>query len=113
MRGLLILWFTPLISFCGWYFLSLADVGQTFGGIYLSRDLNEGVFMIYGHLLGVEPDRLPAMFAAGLALDSAVLLGFIAFRRRRAIAAWWRQNRRADNAPEMAQSSASTEIIRS
>ena len=61
MRALLILWFTPLAAAFGWYFLSLADVGQTLGGVYLSRDLNEGVFLVYGELLGVEPERLPAM----------------------------------------------------
>lgn len=89
MRALLILWFTPLAAAFGWYFLSLADVGQTFGGVYLSRDLNEGVFLIYGELLGVEPERLPAMLAAGIGLDTALVAAFVAFRRRKRIAAWW------------------------
>ncbi|ORE99002.1 DUF6105 family protein [Aurantimonas sp. 22II-16-19i] len=89
MRALLILWFTPLVAAFGWYFLSLADVGRTFGGVYLSRDLNEGVFLVYGELLGVEPDRLPAMLAAGIGLDTALVTGIVAFRRRRRIAAWW------------------------
>lgn len=89
MRALLILWFTPLAAFFGWYFLSLADVGSSFGGFFLSRDLNEGIFLIYGHILGVAPERLPGLFAWGIACDSAVLFAIVGYRRRRAIAAWW------------------------
>ncbi|MBP0615407.1 DUF6105 family protein [Jiella mangrovi] len=88
MRALLLLWFAPLATVLSWYFLSLADIGQTIGGVYLSRDLNESVFLIYGHLLGIEPDRLPGMFASAIAFDTALLFAIVAFRRRRAIAAW-------------------------
>ena len=88
MRPVLILGLAPTAMLFGWYWLSLADVGASFGGALLSRQMNEGVFFLLGHLLGVEPEQLPAMLASGLACDGALLAGFLMLRRRRAIAAW-------------------------
>ncbi|MCE7028239.1 DUF6105 family protein [Jiella avicenniae] len=87
MRAVLILSLAPGAMLFGWYWLSLADVGEIVGGVYLSREANEGVFLLLGGLLQVSPDRLPGMLASGIATDAALLLGFLAFRRRRALAA--------------------------
>ncbi|WAP68742.1 DUF6105 family protein [Jiella pelagia] len=88
MRTVLILGLAPTAMLFGWYWLSLADVGSSVGGVLLSRQMNEGVFFLLGHLLGVEPDRVPGMLASGIAFDTALLLGFVMIRRRRAIGRW-------------------------
>ena len=89
MRTLLTLWLAPMVVFWGWHFLSLADVG----GIIFSRELHDRVYMIYGTLLGIDPDVIPGMVARALVFDSTILFAFIAFRRRRVIAEWWRRRR--------------------
>ncbi|NDW06315.1 DUF6105 family protein [Jiella pacifica] len=91
MRAILILSLAPTALLFGWYWLSLADIGGSFGGVYLSREMNEGVFLLLGRLLQVEPEHLPGMFTSGFAFDAALLFGFLAFRRRRALAVWCSQ----------------------
>jgi len=89
MRNLLTLWFAPLAVFWGWHFLSLNDVG----GIIFSRELHDRVYLIYGAILGVEPESIPGMVADALVVDSGLLFAFLAIRRRRSIAAWWQRRR--------------------
>ncbi|MCQ0986643.1 DUF6105 family protein [Jiella marina] len=95
MRTLVILWFAPLAFFWGWYYLSLLDVGSQVGGVFLSRQLNDHVFAIYGNLLGMDPAAIPGLIAEAILLDSLLLLAILAFRRRRKIAAWWRERKAA------------------
>ena len=89
MRWLVTLWAAPLLLFWGWYFVSLND--WNFGYVLLTRALHDVLFQLYGELLGVEPAALPGMLAKGCVLDSLLLAGLIAFRKRRAIAARLRE----------------------
>jgi hypothetical protein len=92
MRWLLALWGLPLALFWSWYFLSYYD--YNFGYIMLSRQVHDLVFELYGEALGIDPKLLPGMIAKALVLDSFILAGIIAFRRRRAIQDWFRARRR-------------------
>ncbi|NDV88621.1 hypothetical protein GTW51_18120 [Aurantimonas aggregata] len=92
MRTLLVLWLAPLAIFWSWYFLSLNDVSD----LVFSRALHDHVFGIYGEMLGIDPAEIPPMIAKALVVDSVILGAIIAFRRRRRIAAWWRQRGAAE-----------------
>jgi hypothetical protein len=91
MRYILGLWLAPLVLFWGWFFLSLNDIN--FGYVMLSRQLHDLVFQLYGQALGVDPAVIPGMVAKACILDSFLLAGIWAFRRRRAIAGWLRKKR--------------------
>lgn len=84
MRYLLAIWFAPLAFFWGWYALSAND--WNFGTIYLSRELHDVVFKVYGDTLSVDPGRIPGMIAGATIVDSALVLSIAAFRWR---ASWW------------------------
>jgi hypothetical protein len=101
MRALLIFWAGPLAFFWGWYFLSLHDI--SLGTAFFSRQMHDLVFEVYGNILGVSPDSVPAMAAEACLVDSLILLALVAFRRRRAL---WRaamRLRQAISAPAAAQ----------
>lgn len=93
IRTLLILWLAPLSFFWSWYFLSLNDIN--FGTIFFSRALHDEVFLIYGHILGVDPQAIPGMAAKAIGVDSIFLAGLIAFRKRRAIKAFYDRRKAA------------------
>jgi hypothetical protein len=88
MRIILILWAVPLALFWGWYGLSAN--GLNYGMYFLSRELHDLVFNIYGRVLGIDPEALPGMLAQASIFDS-VLIGAIAAYRWRA--GWWPQFR--------------------
>ena len=92
MRYLFWLWLTPLTLFWGWFGLSYYDMN--FGLTIFSRQLHDLVFAIYGSLLGVEPATIPALFLKACIFDTFLIFGIIAFRKRRAIRAWWAERRR-------------------
>ncbi|MHA7883370.1 DUF6105 family protein [Nitratireductor rhodophyticola] len=102
MRYLLIFWALPLGLFWGWYGLSYHDIN--FGLGFFSREMNDLLFRIYGDILGIDPAIIPGMVARACVLDSFILLGIVAFRRRRALWSWFREKRAAyrsrDAAPE-------------
>lgn len=86
MKWILILWAVPLTLLGSWYGLSYYDIN--FGTRILSRDLHDLVFIIYGNLLGLDPDVIPGLVLKAVILDSTVLFGFILLRKhRKAIAA--------------------------
>ncbi len=87
MRYLLIFWAAPLGFFWGWYFLSLNDIN--FGTTFLSDELHRLVFDIYGYYLGVPPKDIPAMVAKACVMDTALIFGIYALRKRAAIRTWW------------------------
>jgi hypothetical protein len=91
MKWFLILWITPLVLLGSWYGLSYHDMH--FGFFMLTRETHELVFQIYGNVLGIEPERIPPLVMRALIVDTFLVLGIIAFRRRRQIAAWWRDRR--------------------
>ncbi|MDX8464478.1 DUF6105 family protein [Mesorhizobium sp. VK23B] len=98
MRSLLAFWAAPLILFWGWYFLSLNDIN--FGYVMLSRQLHDLAFQLYGQVLGVDPAIIPGMVARACVFDSFLLLGLVAFRRRRQIAEWIRRRREGAVSPD-------------
>ena len=93
MRWILGIWAAPLVIFWGWYFLSLNDIN--FGSIYLSRQLHDLVFQLYGEMLGVAPGTVPWLIAEACAVDLLIVAAIWAFRRRAGIAAWFTARRGA------------------
>lgn len=91
MRALLIFWAAPLGFFWGWYFLSLNNLN--FGTTFFSRELHDLVFTIYGNILGVDPDTIPALAARACVVDTLIILAIFAFRKRASIKQWWNAKR--------------------
>lgn len=88
MKYIFAAWATPLILFWGWYFLSLNDIN--FGYVMLSRQLHDLVFELYGEILGIDPATIPGLVARACGIDTLLLCGIWAFRRRRELRSWWR-----------------------
>ena len=98
MRTLLALWAIPTGLFWGWFFLSLNDIN--FGYVMLSRQLHDLVFQLYGQILGVDPAIIPGMVARACVFDTFLVMGLIAFRRRREIGEWFRPRRQDGISPD-------------
>lgn len=88
MRYILLFWAAPMSFIWGWYFLSLNDINM--GTTFFSRQLHDLVFTIYGNILGMDPDAIPALLARTCLFDTALIFGILAFRKRRAIRDWAR-----------------------
>ena len=88
MRYILIFWGLPMGIFWGWYFLSYYDIN--FGMLFFSRLVHDFAFRFYGDMLGIEPTVIPAMVARACVIDTALIFAIFGFRKRREIAAWWR-----------------------
>ena len=88
MKWILIFWAMPIVGLGTWYGLSYNDIN--FGYLILSRQMNEFVFELYGSILGLPPKEIPGLVLRAIVIDSFVLFGILAFRRRKTIAAWWR-----------------------
>ena len=97
MKLLLLFWGAPLGFFWGWYFLSLYDINM--GTMFLSRDLHDLVFQVYGEILGVDPAAVPAMVAKACMVDTLIVLGLYALRRRRDLWAAFTRLRAALSVP--------------
>ena len=92
MRWIFAAWALPMGIFWGWYFLSLNDMN--FGDVMLTRDAHDILFELYGQVLGIEPATIPGLVAKACILDTAIILAIWAFKRRRALAAWFAATRR-------------------
>ncbi|SMF51199.1 DUF6105 family protein [Neorhizobium sp. CSC1952] len=99
MKWFLILWAGPVLLLTGWYGLSYYDM--SFGIFMLTRHAHDLVFQVYGHILGIPPETIPPLVARAIAFDSLIVFGIIAFRKRKAIAAWW-QRRQASKSGKLA-----------
>ncbi|MGN8151886.1 hypothetical protein DXT90_08435 [Agrobacterium tumefaciens] len=88
MKWFLILWAGPVLLLGSWYFLSYYDM--SFGFFMLTRQAHDLVFQIYGNVLGIPPETIPPLVARAIAVDSLLVFAIIGFRKRKAIAAWWR-----------------------
>ncbi len=86
MKYIFAVWATPLLLFWGWFFLSLNDIN--FGSVFLTRELHDLVFQLYGQMLGIDPKTIPMMIAEACILDTGILVAIWAFRRRKEIIAW-------------------------
>lgn len=91
MRWVFAAWALPMGVFWGWYFLSYYDMN--FGYVMLTRQAHDLLFQLYGQMLGVEPATIPPLVAKACVLDTLVILSIWAFRRRKAIAAWFEPRR--------------------
>ncbi len=89
MRWLLLAWFLPISVLSGW--LGFAANDWNFGIVFLSRDFYDLVFAVYADTLGVPAETLPPLVVKALVLDSAIVLGLYALRRRRPIVAFLRR----------------------
>jgi len=89
MRYVFWFWFVPMGFLWSWFFLSYNDISLGLG--FFSRDTHDLVFAIYGHILGLEKDVLVRLLVRACIIDTFLIMGILAFRRRKAIAAWWRQ----------------------
>jgi hypothetical protein len=100
MKYIVAIWAAPLVLFWGWFFLSLNDIN--FGTVYLTRQLHDLVFQLYGNMLGIEPAAIPGMIAEACAFDTLLVVAIWALRRRREIAGWARNRyqRYIDTRPE-------------
>jgi len=81
MKVFLILWIMPIILLGSWYGLSYYDIN--FGYRILTRDLHDLVFQIYGNVLGIPPETIPALVLKAIILDTFLVVGFIVIKRRR------------------------------
>ncbi len=88
MKWFLILWACPVILLTSWYGLSYYDM--SFGIFMLTRQAHDLVFAVYGHVLGIPPETIPPLVARAIAFDSLIVFAIIAYRKRRQIAAWYR-----------------------
>ncbi|WP_048646292.1 DUF6105 family protein [Nitratireductor soli] len=93
MRYLILFWALPMGLFWGWYGLSYHDLN--FGLGFLSRDMNDLLFRLYGDILGIDPQTIPGLVARASVFDSFLLMGIVAFRRRKAIWRWLQEKRAA------------------
>ena len=80
MRIILFLWAIPMALFWGWYALSVND--WNFGTIFLSKQLHDLVFEMYGRTLGIAPDAVPAAIASASAFDTLAVMALLAWRWR-------------------------------
>lgn len=108
MRAFLLAFVLPMGFFWGWYALAANDI--SFGMFFFSREMYEFVFKTYGDMMGVDPAILPPLLIRACVVDTFIVLGIWAFRRRRDIAAWWRsrQEVQADDAVSRRYAEAAT-----
>ena len=91
MRYILIFWALPVGGLVAWMVLASQDMS---GGLFfLSRAMYDFVFQTYGNILGIDPETIPPLVVRALVVDTFLIFGILAFRRRREITAWWRARR--------------------
>ncbi|TNM65166.1 DUF6105 family protein [Aliirhizobium smilacinae] len=96
MKWFLVLWAGPVALLGSWYGLSYYDM--SFGFFMLTRHTHDLVFEVYGNILGIAPETIPPLVARAIAFDSLIVFAIIAFRKRKAIAAWWRKRQSSKGA---------------
>ncbi|MEQ8400315.1 MAG: DUF6105 family protein [Roseitalea porphyridii] len=93
MRYILGFWAVPMGLFWSWFLLASND--WNFGMLFFSRLLFDHVFDVYGQITGIAPDQLPMLIARACVVDTVLIFGIFAFRRRKQIAAWVSARRQA------------------
>ena len=88
MKWVFAAWALPMGIFWGWFFLSANDMN--FGYIMLTRQVHDLFFQLYGDAIGIDPKTIPPMVAKACILDTFLIMGIWAFRRRVSLAAWFR-----------------------
>ena len=87
MKWLLVFWAVPVTFLGGWYTLSYYDMN--FGLQFLSRDMHDVVFMVYGNILGVDPAVVPGMVFKAILVDTAIVFGLVFLRYKGLTLASW------------------------
>ncbi len=95
MKWFLILWGGPILLLGSWYGLSYNDM--SFGFFMLTRETHDLVFQVYGNVLGIPAEDIPPLVARAIVVDSLIVFAIVGFRRRKKIAAWWRQRQTAQS----------------
>jgi hypothetical protein len=98
MRYIFLAWALPLSIFWGWYALSFYNIN--FGYIILTRQFHDTIFEIYGDILAINPEIIPGLLAKACILDTVLIIGIWAFRRRREIRTWLESRRSLTALPE-------------
>ncbi|MAY63811.1 MAG: hypothetical protein CML29_16535 [Rhizobiales bacterium] len=80
MKWFIALWAAPMALICSWYTLSYYDLN--FGLTFLSRDLHDLVFIVYGNILGVPPEDVPPMVFKAILVDTALVVAILLLRRK-------------------------------
>lgn len=93
MRYIFWFWFLPMGFLWSWYLLSYHDI--SFGLSFFSRQMHDLVFAIYGQLLGIEKPVIVKLLIKACIVDTFLIMGIFAFRKRRQLAAWWQARRAA------------------
>jgi Family of unknown function (DUF6105) len=88
----------PVGFLAAWYTLSYNDI--SFGILFFSRQMHDMVFQIYGEVLGIDPALIPPLLLKAMVVDTLLILGLIAFRRRKQIIGWW-QSRQGVSGPQL------------
>lgn len=91
MRYILLFWALPMGFFWSWYLLSYHDM--SFGMPFLTRDVHDYAFGFYANILGIDPATIPPLVLRACIVDTGLIFAIFAFRKRREIAAWWRDRR--------------------
>lgn len=91
MKLFLILWALPILLLGSWYGLSYNDM--SFGIFMLTREAHDLVFQVYGNVLGIAPETIPPLVARAIVVDTFIVFAIMGYRRRKKIAAWWRESR--------------------
>ena len=78
MKWLIALWAIPMTLLGSWYTLSYYDLN--FGLHFLSRDLHDLVFIVYGNILGIEPEAVPPLVFKAILVDTALVAGIVVLR---------------------------------
>lgn len=93
MRYILMFWAVPMGLFWGWFGLSYYDMN--FGWLILSRVVHDFAFQFYGDLIGIDPATIPPLVARACVVDTGIIFGIFAWRRRADIRSWWDARRSA------------------
>ena len=83
----------PIALLGTWFGLSYYDIN--FGYLMLSRPMHDFVFELYGNILGVDPKEVPWLVLKAIIMDTFLLMGIVAFKRRAQIRAWWQARQKA------------------
>ncbi|OLP55445.1 hypothetical protein BJF92_23170 [Rhizobium rhizosphaerae] len=115
MKWVLIAWGGPMLFLSGWYVLSFYDLN--FGLYFFSREMHDLVMEIYGGVLGLPSEAVPPLVGRALVVDTLLVFGLLALRRRRVLSAWVRRRilaraQAAGGQAVAAQSDASSDTAR-
>lgn len=83
-------WVLPVGLVWAWLLLSAYDMN--FGFYFLSRDAHDLVFAIYGYMLDMSVEQVQALMLKGFLIDTALVGAFVAFRKRKAIKAYFQRS---------------------